>query len=314
MLRNVQIADLRDQKGKIKTVTAEKGVITTEEGSKYMTLVLENGYYYEDHIKTVMLPSDRKRMMASKATFDSYVINIDVSSFKDDENLDREDVKSHHGMLSIKQLDSISKDRKLLYDEYITNRSNRFYTVVKGNRLYQYPDSLVSNTLVPEVLDNFTPMNKVLVVDEAIKIASASINRNENQKESFKTRRKILNLYDFEFSYRISFSLACLVLFFIGAPLGSIIRKGGFGLPMVMAIIIFVIYFFISQLGKNLAEESAITSLFGSWLSTLILLPFGVLLTRRATQGMGVFNLDAYTDKLQQFFKRFGYKTSEDTT
>jgi lipopolysaccharide export system permease protein len=305
MLKNVQIADLRDQKGKIKTVTAEKGIITTEEGSKYMTLVLENGFYYEDHVKKVMTPSDRRRMLASKASFDNYVINIDISSFKDDENLDREDVKSHHGMLSIRQLDSISKDRKVTYDEYITNRSNRFYSVVHGKRLFKYPDSLINEQFNPEVLDNFEPLNKGLVISEAIKVSTSSLNRNENQRETFKTRRKILNLYDYEFSYRISFALACLVLFFIGAPLGSIIRKGGFGLPMVMAIVIFVIYFFISQLGKNLAEESAITALFGSWLSTLILLPFGIILTRRATQGMGVFNIDTYTEKIQPIISNF---------
>jgi lipopolysaccharide export system permease protein len=131
-----------------------------------------------------------------------------------------------------------------------------------------------------------------------------TIDRNKYQIKSFKDQRKILNLYDFEFSYRISFSLACLVLFFIGAPLGSIIRKGGFGLPMIMAITIFVIYFFISQLGRNLSEESAISALLGSWLSTLILLPFGILLTRRATKGMGIFNIDAIFNKAQKIFNR----------
>ena len=95
------------------------------------------------------------------------------------------------------------------------------------------------------------------------------------------------------------------MLFFIGAPIGSIIRKGGFGLPMLIAILIFVIYFFISQFGKNLSEESAISALLGSWLSTLILLPFGFLLTRRATQGMGIFNIDAIFDNIKNFFEKF---------
>ncbi len=125
---------------------------------------------------------------------------------------------------------------------------------------------------------------------------------------NFKEQRKLLNLYDFELSYRIAFSFACLVLFFIGAPLGSIIRKGGFGLPMIMAITIFVIYFFISQLGRNLAEESAISTFIGSWLSTAILLPFGILLTRRAAKGMGIFNIDNVFESFKKAFSKI-FKT-----
>jgi lipopolysaccharide export system permease protein len=71
---------------------------------------------------------------------------------------------------------------------------------------------------------------------------------------------------------------------------------------MIIAIFIFVIYFFISQLGRNLAEESAISANFGSWISTIILLPFGILLTRKATQGMGVFNIDTFFDNIKKFF------------
>ena len=110
-----------------------------------------------------------------------------------------------------------------------------------------------------------------------------------------KNRRKILNLFDFEYHYRIAFSLSCLLLFFIGAPLGSLIRKGGFGLPMVMAILIFVLYFFINSFGKNIAEESSISATFGGWLATMLLAPFGIILTRRATKGIGLVNFDKYT-------------------
>ena len=92
---------------------------------------------------------------------------------------------------------------------------------------------------------------------------------------------------------------------FIGAPLGAIIRKGGFGLPMIAAIVIFVIYFFITQFGKNLAEESVISALTGSWVSTLILLPIGFFLTRRASKGMGIINISGFFDKIKSFFTIF---------
>jgi len=299
LLKNVQIADLSLGKGKNKVITAEKGILSTEEGSKYMTLTLENGNYYEEHIKNGISQKERAKMPASKATFNKYAINIDISSFNDSEKLNDTLIKEHHGMLSIKQLDYISKKRKIEFDKYINNRAINFHTTIAVKKLHKYPDSTRIN-LQPEILENFNNKNQMLVLNQALNQLNRITDRNKNQITAFKTKRKLLNLYDYEYSYRISFSLACLVLFFVGAPLGSIIRKGGFGLPMIMAILIFVIYFFISTLGKNLAEESAISSFLGSWLSTLIMLPFGILLTRRATQGMGIFNIDAIFDKFQK--------------
>ena len=242
-------------------------------------------------------------MAASRAEFDSYTINIDISSL-DDDDLDKENIKSHHGMLSLTQLDSISKIKTEEFYEEINSTSNRVYKMVKAENLHFYPDSLRNDSLKPVILDNFTLKNKSIVLEESLRNIKRMIDRSKNNNKTFKDRRKLVNLYDHEMGYRITFSLACLVLFFIGAPLGSIIRKGGFGLPMIMAIIIFVIYFFISQLGKNLAEESAITARLGSWLSTLILLPFGILLTRRATQGMAIFNIDTVFEKIKNIFKK----------
>jgi lipopolysaccharide export system permease protein len=309
LLKNVQIADLSRKKGKNKVITAEKGIISTEEGSKYMTLTLENGNYYEEHIKRVLLSKDRARMPASNATFDTYILNIDISSFDDEGKLDSLDVKEHHGMLSVFQLDSISKEKKIIYDEYLERNSRRIFNAAKAQNLHQYHDSLRNDSLSKEILDNFSLKNKSRVLQNSLQKITSDLKSNKNQNKKFKDYRKLLNLYDFEFSYRISFALACMVLFFIGAPLGSIIRKGGFGLPMIMAIIIFVIYFFISQFGKNLAEESAISALFGSWLSTLILLPFGVLLTLRAAKGMGIFNIDLFFENILKLFKNITKKS-----
>ena len=311
LLKNVQISDLSAGKGKTKVITAEKGIISTEEGSKYMTLTLENGNYYEEHVKNSMSPNERAKMPASNATFKTYTINIDISSFNDDDTLDDEKIKEHHGMLSIIQLDSISKVQKISYDEYINERANYFYNIIEAKKLYKYHDSLIDKKLNLDILENFNTKNKSIVLNESLQLLKRTMDRNENQKKVFKDKRKLLNLYDHEFSYRISFSLACLVLFFIGAPLGSIIRKGGFGLPMIMAITVFVIYFFISKLGGNLSEESAISTLFGSWLSTLILLPFGILLTRRATKGMGIFNIDAVFDNIQKQINKITNKTNK---
>ncbi len=110
--------------------------------------------------------------------------------------------------------------------------------------------------------------------------------------------------------YVIAF--ACIILFFVGAPLGAIIRKGGMGLPMVVAIAIFLAYHFIGIFAKNSAENGQISPFLASWFSTFIMLPIGIWLTYRATTDQGFFNIDGITLPITNFFKKlFKIKDTE---
>ena len=92
--------------------------------------------------------------------------------------------------------------------------------------------------------------------------------------------------------YFILATQTMIALFYIGAPLGSLIRKGGFGMPMVVAIIIYIAYYFTNTFGKNLAEESSITALIGGWLGTLVMAPLAFIFTIRASKDMGFIKFD----------------------
>jgi lipopolysaccharide export system permease protein len=302
-LKNVQISDLSARNGKIKVITAKEAEITTEEGSKYMEFILKDGHFNEEYSHRGKKRDARIKMPASKATFEKYTINIDVSSFSDE---GIEDIKNDNDrqMLSLSQIKSRSDTVNATYVNNIQDRASRFYLTSGAKYLHSYPDSIINKNLQNTIIDNFELAQKITVIDNALMTIDRQLKNVETETPRFKRERKYLNQYDHEYHNRIAFSFACLVLFFIGAPLGSIIRKGGFGLPMVMAIIIFVIYFFISTLGKNLAEESAVTPIVGGWISTAILLPFGILLTRRAAKDMGLFNIDTFFDSIKKFFKR----------
>lgn len=307
LLKNIQIYNLSKKVGKITTITAKTGRIESEEGSRYMTLILNDGHYYEEHSTKRDKRKKRQKMPASKSTFDSYTINIDVSSFSN-EGLDDERLKTHHQMFSLKQLMIVSDSTKIAYDEYIQNRAYNMLIKMNTSQLKAPSDTINKSKLNNTILLNFDDTHKVSIIRSSLKVVQNKIKILENDTDYFKIRRKILNLYDHEFHNRLSFSFACLVLFFIGAPLGSIIRKGGFGLPMVMAIVVFVVYFFLSSLGKNLAEESALSAALGGWLSTIILLPFGILLTRRAAKDKGMFNIDNVTNPIKELFKKLNFK------
>ncbi len=304
-LKDVHIYyDLDKSFGNLKVIKAKNGEITTEEGSKYMTLILKDGYHYEELINRKNRAFVKnKNMPGTKAHFDEYTVNIDISDLSD---INATDYKSDREMLSLNQLDYYRDSLKVPYDEFILNKAENLYERAGVKKMFS--DSLFKADLNPLVLENFDTVGKVSVLNNAIRTIDRTLTEMIGYKKIFKDKQKFLNVYDTEYHKRLAFSFACLVLFFIGAPLGSIIRKGGFGLPMILAIIIFVIYFFISTLGKKMAEASAITPILGGWLATIITLPFGLLLMKRATQDKGIFDIDVFFQPVSNFFKKI-FKT-----
>lgn len=303
LLKKVLIYDLTGNKGNQKVITAERGKIVSEEGSRYMTLILYDGYYYEEHVKSARTSIKKKKMAASNATFKEYEFNIDVSDVSN-VNLDETNHTKNYMMLSLNQLNDTIPHLKSSYDEVLLLKSKNIFATISAKDLYKYPDSVKAKNINLDLLENFNLQNKINILNTATTKSERALNSIKNNIKSIKFKRKILNFFDTEYYNRIAFSLSCLILFFIGAPLGSIIRKGGFGLPMILAIAVYVTYFFSNTFGKNLAEESSISAFLGSWIAALIMIPVGILLTRRATRDKGIFNVDAITQPIINFFKK----------
>ena len=110
----------------------------------------------------------------------------------------------------------------------------------------------------------------------------------------YKDQTKSLRQHQIEWHRKISLSLACLVLFLIGAPLGSIIRKGGLGSPLVFSIIFFMVFYFLSTTGEKFAKEGSTTPFIGMWLSTFVLVPIGIFLITKALNDSQIFNKESY--------------------
>jgi lipopolysaccharide export system permease protein len=119
-------------------------------------------------------------------------------------------------------------------------------------------------------------------------------------ESDFKERNEILNLHKIEWHRKFTLSFACLVLFMIGAPLGSIIRKGGLGMPLVFAIIFFVFFYLLNNFGEKFVKSGELTALNGMWLSTSILIPIGLFLTYKAMNDSQLFNQEFYYRKFTQ--------------
>ncbi|WP_299683363.1 LptF/LptG family permease [uncultured Tenacibaculum sp.] len=310
LLKNVLIYDLSAGRGNNKIISAKNGEFISEEGSKYLTLRLKDGHFFEHHVKNRTAYKERFRMKSSNADFDEYTINIDISSFSDDD-LDQTKHTTNYNMLSSKQLKDTLPKLKVGYDQYVKDRARSIYLNTSANKLYSYPDSLKLKDVKENILENFDLVSKLEVLNNSLSKIDRSINNFTANKGSFKHQRKIMNLYDIEYYNRFAFSLSCLLLFFIGAPLGSIIRKGGMGLPMILAIAIYVSYFFSNTFGRNMAEESSISAIGGSWLAVALMLPLAIILTTRATQDKGLFDINSLFVRIGNFFKKIFFKKEE---
>ena len=306
LLKNVLIYDLSSRKGNQKVITAERGKIISEEGSRYMTFILNDGFYYEDYTKTTRSRVKKEKMPASQATFKEYEFNIDISDLVGDGSLDEERFKNNFKMLRINQLTDTIPILKTNYNNILMSRSKSISSISQSKLLYKYADSLKHENIdTISTLENFHLKEQIGILNGARTKINSAVTNVKNNIKSIKWKRKTLNFFDSEYYGRIALSFSCLILFFIGAPLGSIIRKGGFGLPMILAIAIYVIYFFGNTMGKNLAEESSISSLLGSWISAMVMIPFGIFLTRRATKDKGIFNVDNILLPLKKIFQKF---------
>jgi lipopolysaccharide export system permease protein len=108
-----------------------------------------------------------------------------------------------------------------------------------------------------------------------------------------------------EIHKKFSLALSCIILFFVGAPLGAIIRKGGLGLPMIIAIVLFLTYYFLGVFSYNYAKEGNISSYLGAWIPTFVMLPLGIFLTLRATKDKGMLQLNFSVKQLPQLISKF---------
>ena len=304
LLKKVLIYDLTSNRGNQKVITAERGKIVTEEGSRYMTFILYDGNYYEEHVKSARTTLKRQKMAASEASFKEYKFNIDIGDTLDEGKLDSINSATIPMMLSLQQIKDTIPKLKNNYDEVLNLRAKNIYISSAAKDLYNYPDSIKNKGLDTNIISNFQLQEKITILNSALTKSTRVLSTLNNNTDSIKWNRKMVNYYDTEYYNRIAFSLSCVILFFIGAPLGSIIRKGGFGLPMILAIAVYVLYFFTNTFGKNLAEESSISAMLGSWVSAILMIPFAILLTNRATKDKGLFNLTSFLQPITDIIKK----------
>ena len=180
----------------------------------------------------------------------------------------------------------------------------RSYINGKLTQVKQQPIVLTAPIDVDSVFNGKSPAAYKGYLTQALNKAKRHQQDYEYKSYSMKDDRKTIRRHDIELQKKFTLSFACIIFFFIGAPLGAIIRKGGLGMPLVISVILFIFYYIIDNTGYKMAREGRVEVWQGMWLSSAVLLPLGIFFTYKAVNDSAVFNRDAYMN----FFRRlFGF-------
>ena len=170
----------------------------------------------------------------------------------------------------------------------------------------------ITNKFSPQItLNSINKKYKEEAVQNALTYARAAQNNISNSKKQFNYKAERIRRHQIEWHRKFALSFACLVFFFIGAPFGAIVRKGGFGTPVVISILFFILYYVISISGEKFAREGIMPASIGMWLSSFILMPLGIFLTYKATTDSVILNSDTYLLFFKKFFARFFKKSDK---
>jgi len=308
-LKDVLIYDHRGgEKANRTVIRAESGLMEQTTDKRYLILTLNNGHSYDEQ-------KDKKikdpKYGEIRSGFSQMVIRLDLSSlvFQAD---NEEVMKNPAEMMTIHQLNQAIDSLKFQVDtvqrQFSSNNLRLYNTRMESLK----PDEkvVVADSALFFQLDG---AERAKAINFAKENSRKSRDNVQRQMDELKSRKKMVNKYKIEWHRKFFLAVVCFVLFFIGAPLGAIIRKGGIGLPTLIALGLFVVYQLLTMVGERLAKNQFLEPWVGMWISTLVLLPLSLWITFRATKEAALLDRDAYVRVINKLLEVFKLKTKQDS-
>ncbi|WP_262922236.1 LptF/LptG family permease [Algibacter sp. L4_22] len=282
------------------TIKSKTGELASAPDSNVLKLILFDGNYYSDI--TSKNKKSREKKPFAKSTFEKYIINIDLSDLNK-VDMDEQSQTDKYSMLDVVDLntamDSLIVQQKNQSEGLAKNLINRSSVT----KVYRNTKKRTDSVYTGPILDVFDTKEKSKLVELTLKAASSTLQTVSQKIITSKKAKTSFNRHIISFHEKFALGIACIILFFVGAPLGALIRKGGIGLPMVVAILLFLTYHFIGIFATNSAKTGDFNPVLASWFSTLVMLPLGFFLTKRATDDKGLFEVGSIMVPLKKIFK-----------
>jgi len=302
-LKNIIIYDHTDGMGNVSVTVADRGRMTVTPDERFLVFDMYDGYSYVEDVKG----QNAYARPLTRMKFDEQTMRFDLSAFAFNK-VDKEHFRGSYQMMNVKQLDEamdtlrINREKKVLdfknevsssfsIKEMTANSNVANVQLLKGD----YPLSLI----------NDLPERKQKNIRRVALHSARKVNEDVAMYEQIlQNDLEYINRHGIEWHQKFTLSVACFVLFLIGAPFGSIVRKGGLGLPLVASVIFFVLYYVINTICIKAIRETALPP-YGMWISTLAMLPLGIFLTLKATTDSGLFDRGTWQKIIRKKSKPF---------
>jgi lipopolysaccharide export system permease protein len=278
---------------------AKSGMMYRTKDDLFLVLKLKDGVRYEESPGEV---NYNQRQRLTRFRFKETEQRFDLSEFKMTRTNENE-FRQASMMMNLRQLqhyiDSAHKevDSSVNVNYRLIVPNIKYFTIPKSSKTVKKTipaDSLLLHSINDKINAYNNASSEVRQIQDALKL------RTNNYKDTTKSIRR----YIMEYHKKFVLSAGCIVLFLIGAPLGAIIRKGGLGLPVVVSVIFFLVYYIIGTIGEKSAKEGNLSPLIGAWVAVAVLFPIGLFLTYKAATDSALFDVEMY----KRFFKRIRFR------
>lgn len=309
VLYDLLIYDHTKNKSNESVTVADSGYLKITEDKKYMVLTLYNGVNYSEEQSRDR--SDINKRPFRRDKFDEQTIRVKVNNF-DFNRRDEGIYKNMYRMLNIKQLNHFTDTLNGKYYEQLRNYllqielnstiSKHVYDLTNvEDSLRQKPE--ITKDSVFNFDEYFAGIDKWVKADIAMLALDRARNNMQNlnlYQGQLTERKRNINKYDMEMHRKFTLSIAVFIFFFVGAPLGAIIRKGGLGMPVVVSILLFIAYYIVSMTGEKSAREDVWQMVTGMWFSTFIFFPVGIWLSYMAGTDSAIMSAETYVKILHK--------------
>lgn len=288
------------------TIISESGKMQMSQDKNFLEFILKNGNRYEEKNSYSLDKEEFVNLgfQEYKKLFDLSQLNLQKTS----DSLFMNGIRMknmrqlNEDLDSLKKIpDSVAKTTLLSLKPYVQYSRVKDSTVTKDQLKASTQKLSKIKTMAKLVPDSVRKM----VNDQALNTVMSIKNTMEMSSADYISRKDEIRQYRVEWHKKLSLSVACLVMFFIGAPLGSIIRKGGLGLPLVMALIFFLVFYLLNIFGEKFTKDDVMNPFFGMWLPVIVLSPVGFFLTYKAMHDSQLFNKEYYYRAVKSIKKLF---------
>jgi len=300
-LHGIMIYGKNQAENNIDVLIAKEGKMYRTPNGQFLVLKLKDGVQYSEspgeanyNVRERLI---RKRFKESEQKFDI----SDLKLHRTDES----EFKSAYQMMNLKQLKNDQAHTKRQIDSSI---SMNYKLIIAYIKYFSVPaKSAVVKKVIPANVKNgpgLKPNEQISALTNAQSEARSVQDLIKNRSSTYGELKKNVQRAALEFQKKFTLSAACIALFLIGAPLGAIIRKGGLGLPVVVSVIFFLIYYIISTIGEKSVKDGDLSPLVGSWIAIAIITPIGIFLSYKAATDSAIFDIDSYKRWFTKVFKR----------